>query len=196
MPRLYVANPTPQTQTVCFRIEHDNNGNLKDTNRRFQGHQQQDIPPGRQVQLGGDMHDNQIKDIVEQLGRYGMVDVSDVSRPPNIKIPYICSVGREVPASVMQRVQFHNSNIATEDGRARRAAAAVASNQIVQDTVHSRFMQEGFPAEPADTTIVSIEQLEQSERGEKRIEEGFEVVPEGKRGPRSGKMATTKKGRR
>jgi hypothetical protein len=191
--RLYVANPTAQKQLICYRVDHDNNGNLKDTNRRFSGASQQEIGPGLQAQLGSDMHENQVADVIEQLARYGMVDVSDVSSLPARKVPYICSKGKPVPASVMERVKFHNENVLTSAGAERRKAAAVASNAIVQNTVHNQFAAERIPAEPADTTIVTIEQLEQSEAGEKRIEEGYEITPEGKRGPRSGKMAAKRR---
>ena len=58
-----------------------------------------------------------------------------------------------------------------------------------QRVVADQFAQQGIPAEPTDKTDVTFEQLEQSELGEKRIEEGFEIVPEGKVGPKSGRPA-------
>ena len=65
--RLYIANPTQQKQVIAYRIDYDAAGNLKDTNRRFQPATQQEIQPGRQIQLGGDMHKNQIEDIISTL---------------------------------------------------------------------------------------------------------------------------------
>ena len=78
--KLYIANPTKQTQVVCYRLDYGNDGALKDTNRQFQPARQQEIPPGRQVQLGSDLHIKQIEDIVDQLKVYGLVGVVDVPR--------------------------------------------------------------------------------------------------------------------
>lgn len=191
--RLYVANPTDQSQLICYRIDFDADGKQKDTNRRFQPARQQEIKPGTQAQLGGDMHKAQIDDIVGQLRVYGMVYVSEVGKVGATKIPYIYNVDAHVPADVMRRVQFHNKGVMTEDGRDRRARAAVATNELVQHTVQNQFLEQGIPTQPADTTLVSFEQEEQTEHGEKKIEEGYEVVPEGKRGPRSGKVAAKKR---
>jgi len=191
--RLYIANPTVQKQTVCYRVDFDKDGNFKDPrDRQFQPARQQTIEPGLQSQLGGDMNKAQIDDIIEQLKPYGLIHAKDVSHAPTSKVPYIYSIDAYVPADVMRRIQFHNSAVMEEAGRQRRAAAAIGSNDVVQRAVQNKFIEMGIPAQPADSTTVTFEQLDQSEAGEKRIEEGFEVVPEGQRGPRSGKLASTK----
>jgi len=187
--RLYIANPTQQKQVICYRLDYDKNGNLKDTNRRFSPATQQEILPGRQIQLGGDMHENQIKDIVRQLEPYGLIHVSHVPSVGRVKVPYVFDF-QPVSADVMRRVQFHNDAALTDDGRIRRASAAVASNDMVQQAVQTQFVQYGIDDKPAESTVVAFEQQEQTEREEKVIQEGYEIVPEGKRGARSGKFAS------
>ena len=189
MTALYIANPTKQIQVVCYRLDYNRKGELEE-NRRFQPAKQQDIQPGRQALLGSnDFHMSQVEDIVTQLEPYGLVAAKETNRLPAKKINYIFNVDQPVPAEVMRKVQAHNTGVAIQEGQERRAKAAVASNDLVQQTVQNQFLEQGIPAEPADSTTVAFEQLEQSEAGERRIEEGFEVVPEGKVGPRSGKPA-------
>ncbi len=196
MTALYIANPTKQTQIVCYRLDYNKRGE-EEQMRRFQPAKQQEIPPGRQALLGSkDFHMSQVEDIVQQLEPYGMIAAKEVGRLPHKKINYVFNVGQPVPSDIMRQVTAHNAGVQIEEGRARRAAAAVASNELVQQTVQSQFLQQGIPAEPADSTTVAFEQMEQSEAGEKTIAEGFEVVPEGKVGPRSGKPAVRAKSRR
>lgn len=176
--RLYIANVSRQTHVVCYRLDYDKTGALLDTNRRFQPARQQDIPPGRQVQIGGDLHEAQLNQIVEQLEPYGLIHADDVGRHRNVPTPYIYSRDRPVPAEAMRKVQGANSEILIEQGKERRAKAAVASNEIVQQAVSHQFAQVGIEEPPADRTTVTFEQLEQSDQGEKRVEEGYKVVPE------------------
>ena len=151
--RLYIANPTRQEQVVCYRIDIEDDGTRKDTNRRFQPARQQPIGPGLQAQLGSDMHKAQIDDIVKQLRPYGLIHMKD--QMPNKKVPYVYSIDVPVPADFIRRVQFHNGVVATEDGRKRREDAAIGTNQLVQDTVAHHFAANQIPATPADTTLVT-----------------------------------------
>lgn len=177
MVRLYIANTTKQTQIVCYRLDYGKTGELKDANRRFEPAKQQDIPPGRQVQIGGDFHANQIADIVDQLSKYGMVGVVDVPRLRGKVAPLVYNTDRPVPSSVMEKVRDSNASVLIQQGQERRKKAAVATNELVQNTVANSFAEKGIDAEPADRTDVVIEQQEQSEAGERRVEEGFHVVP-------------------
>lgn len=181
--RLYVANTTKQNQIVCYRLDFDRDGNQKDTNRRFEPARQQEIPPGRQVQLGSDFHPNQVHDIVEQLSTYGLIGVVDVPRLrkadlDNLRqgvVPYVFNLDQPVPQDAMRKVIAHNSAILVDDGRDRRAKAAVASSQIVQDAVQSEFANRGIDDKPSDRFSLAVEQDEQSEAGERKIEEGYRV---------------------
>jgi hypothetical protein len=191
MTKLYIANPTRQRQVVCYRLDFDRAGE-PEMHRRFQPARQQDVEPGRQVQLGGDMHMTQITDIVEQLARYGLIGVVDVSRMQG-KVTYIYNIDRPVPADVMRRVIAHNESVMVEDGRLRRMRAAVATNEIVQQTVSQQFAERGIEEAPSDRTTVVFEQEERSEAGEKPIAEGYKVSPDAPMRPhpkKGGKSAT------
>jgi hypothetical protein len=196
MTALYIANPTKQVQIICYRLDYNKKGE-DEVMRRFQPAKQQDIQPGRQAMIGSrDFHLTQVQDIVDQLEPYGIIAAKEVGRLPRKKINYVFNVDSPVPADVMRAIQNHNNGVQIEEGRDRRAKSAVASNDLVQQTVQQQFMEQGIPAEPSDSTTVAFEQLEQSEAGEKTIAEGFEIVPEGKTGPRSGKPAARNKSAR
>lgn len=173
MSKLYIANPTRQRQVVCYRLDFNTRGEQEPL-RQFQPARQQDIDPGRQVQLGGDMHQNQITDIVEQLSRYGLIGVVDVPRMSG-RVTYVYNIDRVVPQDVMRKVIAHNNAILIDDGRERRMRAAVATNDIVQQTVAHQFAENGIDQAPADRTTVAFEQEEQTEAGEKPIAEGYKV---------------------
>lgn len=182
--RLYVANCTRQNWQVQYRLDFNLQGE-REPNARFQPAKQQDIPPGRQVQLGGDMHITQIEAIVEQLAKFGLKGVVDVPglrtaskrfTPADIgTTPLIFNIDKPIPAEVMRQVQHVNSTILIEQGRMRRQRAAVAVNDLVQTKVANEFMAAGVDELPTDKIDVGYEQLEQSEAGESKIEEGYRV---------------------
>jgi hypothetical protein len=191
MAKLYIANPTRQRQVVCYRLDFNKDGEPEGL-RRFQPARQQDVEPGRQVQLGGDMHMNQITDIVEQLAAYGLIGVVDVPRMQG-KVTYLYSIDRPVPAEAMRKVIAHNEAVLIDDGKGRRMRAAVATNELVQQTVSHQFAERGIDDVPVDRTSVTFEQEEQSEAGEKRIAEGYKVSPDAPMRPtprKSGGKAT------
>lgn len=191
MSRLYIANVTKQIQVVCYRLDYGKDGELLDEVRRFRPASQQDIPPGRQVQIGSDFHINQITDIVDQLKRYGLVSVEDVKngRFGRKVAPYVFNIDLPVPADVLRRVKAQNDQLHIDDGRARRQKAAVATSDLVQNTVAHQFAEAGIDAEPSKQQSVAFEQEEQTEAGEKTIAEGYRidktapVAPEPRRGP-------------
>ena len=182
--RLYIANPTRQEQVICYRLDFNNDGSQKEADRtRFQPAKQQAVPPGRQIQLGGDFHhQNQITDIVDQLKPYGLIGAVDVARlsSKDPVVPYVFNIDQPVSSEAMRKVQDHNAGILIEQGRNRRSDAAIATSEIVQNTVANQFMENGIDQKPADQVEVAYEQLEQSEQGEKTIAEGYRVAPEGK----------------
>src|ERR1700680_4580579 len=190
MSRLCIANPTLQHQIICYRLDYSKEGELN-ANSKYQPARQQDCAPGRQVLIGGDFHPMQIKEIVEQLTTFGLIKIEDVTRLGRMPVTYIASVDKAVPAAVIQMVRDHNSQLRVEEGHERRKKAAVASEQIVQNTVANQLADFGIEAQPERTTV-AFEQLDQSEAGEKRIEEGYKI----EHNDRSGKGGANKGGRR
>lgn len=176
MSRLYVANCTRQPQLVYFRLDFNEAG--VPAHNRFQPAKQMTIPPGRQVPLGGDLHVNQIEDIIDQLSRYGLVASAEVPRLRKAA-PFVFNLDQPVSADVIRTVSDINLGILTRQGAQRRAKAAVAVNETVTNAVANEFAQRGIDAEPTDQIDVAFEQQEQSEAGEKLVAEGFRVRPEG-----------------
>jgi hypothetical protein len=167
--RLYVANVTRQEWLFNYRLDFD------DTGRQRTMHKSQPIPAGRQVQIGGDFDSiGQIDEIVKQLQPYGMIGVADIPRmDKRAVVQLVFNVGAPVPTEAMRKVRGGNELIYIDTGRKRREASAVAANNAIQTSVSNLFAEHGVDAAPADTTDVVIEQLEQSEAGERRIEEGY-----------------------
>jgi hypothetical protein len=174
MAKLYISNVSRQEQIVCYRLDYGKDGELKDTNRRFEPAKQQPIPPGRQVMIGGDMHMRQIEDIVEQLKPYGLIGALDAPRQHRVAT-LVFNIVNPVPTKVMESVRDTNAELQTAEGIERRKKAAVATNEMVQSAVASQFLEKGIPDEPADKTIITFEQQEQSDAGEKTIAEGYRV---------------------
>ena len=105
--RLYIANPTRQTQVVCYRLDYNKRGEPEEL-RRFQPARQQDIPPGRQIPLGGDFHKSQIEDIVDQLSAYGLKGVVDVQngRLGQRVVPYVYNIDQYVKYLNVEYVEY------------------------------------------------------------------------------------------
>ena len=118
---------------------------------------------------------NQITDICEQLEVYGLVAANDVSRLGRKVAPYVFNIDYPVPAETMRKVRDSNESSQVQQGRERRQKAAIATNEIVQQTVSNQFLENGIEDEPSDRVSVAFEQEEQTEAGEKRIEEGYKV---------------------
>jgi hypothetical protein len=180
MASLFIANCTPQTKEIYYRLDFDIDGKKKDTNRRFEPAKKQTIPPGKQAVIGSTgMHPMQIQDIVDQLARYGLHGVTDLTRrDPLTVVPMVFNVERPVPKQIMERVVEENKLALVNQGKERRRKAAVGANEIVQHTLAAQMAAAGMNAEPTDESQgveVAFEQLEQSEAGEKRIEEGYRV---------------------
>ena len=198
MASIYVANPTNQHQLIHYRLEYDRNGE-KEVLAQFKPANQQQIGPGQQAMLGdAGLHANQIASIISQLERYGAVKVQDLNRMPGKKITYIISEGFAVPGDVIRRVSLHNRGALIEEGRQRRIAAAVATDNTVQQAVETSLMEKGIDPDLAkpESTSVAFETVEQPDDvPSDSIAEGFDVVPDGQIGRHSGKPAEAAKGR-
>jgi hypothetical protein len=176
MAYLYVGNCTLQKQIVCYRLDFDKHGNL-DAEDKFRGHKQEEILPGRQIQLGGDLHKAQIISIIDQLEKNGMKRHDAVSKTTPFTVPYIYREDTPIPADAINRQRLINNGIHEKQGSERRQAAAVGVNKAVLDAASI--------AQPEFTTV-EFEQLNQTDLGESRIEEGVKVTTavDGRRGPK------------
>ena len=175
--RLYVANCTKQNAIVFYRLDIDKDGKREEAARsQVRAALQVRVGPQRQEPLGGDMHLNQVNSVIDQLARHGGIRLENVGDQRRHVAPYVLSVDRPVPANVMQRVIDDNAAILLHQGFIRRKKAAVAVDKIVKDAVESAAIAAGVEEPPEVPPVdVSFEQDEQSEAGEKVIEEGFRV---------------------
>lgn len=182
--RLYIANCTRQTMQLHYRLDFQNDGEI-DPRRQAQQAKQQTIGPGRQEVIGGDLHLNQIQDIVDQLEKYGLRAVKEIPElkttvrklDPNSRatVPMVFNVDRNVPLDAIKTVMSINSNIQVGQGVERRRRAAVAVPEIIQNRVNEEFAQAGLSETATDNVQTAFEQLEQSEAGEKTIAEGYKI---------------------
>lgn len=186
--KLYIANCTRQNMNLQYRMDYNTAGE-RESLSQFRPARQQDIPPGRQVQIGSDMHMNQIEDIVQQLVKYGLQGEVDV---PNLKTsfkkldprsnkptPMVFNIDRAVRAETIRHVMDLNAGILRAQGQVRRQQAAIATNELVQHKVANELAQNGIDQQPTDRIDITFEQLEQSEAGEPMIAEGYKIGADG-----------------
>lgn len=176
MPRLYVANCTRQNQEIHYRpdftVEADGRHQVI---TRFKPALVQTIPAGRQAPLGRDFHADVLHAIVAQLAVYGLTAVTE-ARSDNRIIPLVFDVDRPIKQAVIEEIMKKNDGILMMQGRTRRQKAAIATNDTVTNLVASQLAQQGTQSEQRKLEV-EYEQLDQSEAGEKRIEEGYRVDP-------------------
>lgn len=181
--KLYIANVTTQLQIVNFRLDFRPDG-ARDDRIVIPPRATPPIPPGRQMPVGGDLANmDAANSIIAQLVPYGLVMQMEIGKlPRREKITYVANVDREVSAEAIRAAHAHNTGVKIEDGALRRRRAAVAASDIVAKTVEEQSAQNGLNA-PMTGFDVSIEQEEQSEAGERRIEEGYRVDVSGEAAP-------------
>ena len=172
MPQLYVANTSRQDQRVYYRIEFDTPAMSEQSRGRAPLHH--DIPAGRQVVLGNtDYPIDVVQCIVEQLERYGAMGHEDVGRTRK-RAPLVYNTGKSVPFGAIKTMMDINAGIMAEEGRMRRARAAVIVNSLVEDTVARQLAQEQIDPEKAPMTGFAVELEQEDAIGpEGRLEEGF-----------------------
>jgi hypothetical protein len=194
MPDLYIANCTRQKQVVYFRKDFTAQGQPEIA---FRPATQREIEPGQQVKVLAGEHISLVDSVVEQLRVYGLTAVADIPRAASF-VPSIFNVDRMVTKSQILTVMDHNSRVKLIEGKERRQKAAVASNDLVTETVARDLARQGLPAEAIPDTVqtsVEFEQVDQSEAGENRIEEGIRVrtdAPDAPRQKKSGRNARRK----
>lgn len=130
--RLYIANVTRQYQNVFYRLDFFIQGNAA---QRSSGLKQISIAPGQQVTVGGDLTLDQAQTIMDQLSPYGGLGVEEISRIPNVKIAYLMSLDKPVPAKLIRLLDEHNRERLTGEGDERRRNAAIAAHPGVDEKI-------------------------------------------------------------
>jgi hypothetical protein len=124
MSKLYVANATTQNQAFSYRVpdEHPTGGLVYSKNRT------QEIPPGRQIAISGDLSSAQIDAIIEQHRKYGLLKVDEIGRQ-STHIHIVASVDRPISASRLEEVMKNNLVILKERGKQMRKLAAIQTHE-------------------------------------------------------------------
>lgn len=161
MPRLFVANCTNQNYTFYYRLDFRAEG--QDINPNLKIPKTLPIRSGRQIPFPGDLHEQQIKELISQLRRYGALDVSEVKGKIRTVVPLVFSIGSPVSEHIMRHVHGLNNGIKINEGEVRRSAAAVAANEALTSHV----------GDAPPEFEVSIEQEGESGLGEKPLAVGF-----------------------
>lgn len=186
MPHLYIANTTRQRQIIYYRLDFNFEGNPNAQNGK--ACPSVPIEPGKQMMITGDhLHMKQIESIVSQLSRYGLQGESDIRAAKGKQrfvIPFVFNVGAVVSKKVIEDVLARNEALVGNQGQERRRLAAINVNHKVQTTVAESLLQNGINPELGALTRpieVEMEQMEQTEAGEKTIAEGYRITDEADR---------------
>lgn len=172
--KFFIANVGRQKQRIFYRLDIDpSDGSLRSQIGVLPKHQ--DIEPGRQEAIGGDLYPGQVDSIIEQLKVFGLMPAEEVNRLPSTHAtPYIYSKDRPVSKAQIDKAFNHNQGILGRQGKSRREEAAIAAAAAIQ----------------SDEARISFEQVTESELGGASITEGYRVdktAPiqngKGRRGP-------------
>lgn len=121
--KLYIANTSQQVQNLQYRLP------------ETRSPMQQTLEVGQQKMIGrNDMSQLDIDAVVAQLSVYGLVAANEVDRQMIGKaVPYIYSVDKTIPTSLMHRVIMHNRGILVARGKEQRLEAAIATSQTINE---------------------------------------------------------------
>jgi hypothetical protein len=165
--KLYIAVCVRQKQRIYFRMDHDNKGQQIPQLGVLPRHQ--DVEPGRQEAIGGDLNEAQKNSIIKQLSVFGLQPAEEVNRLNGLT-PYIYSVDRPVSKAQIDKAFNHNQGILAKDGRQRRERAAIAAGAAIE----------------SDEVKIAYEQITESELGGPQVAEGYQVDKAGDPGPARG----------
>lgn len=126
MSKLYVANTTMQVQSLVYRVP------------GARGERTQVIPAGEQVQISGDLGSDEIASIVEQQAPYGMFAAAAVGQARS-HVSMLYAVGAPVKTAQMKQALERNLFLMGERGKDLRAAAGVATSQLMQAVKPDKF---------------------------------------------------------
>lgn len=172
MPDLYIANCTKQNREIHFRLDFNPPAGVQ---RDFIPPTKRDVKPGQQVKIR-DISIDQAEIIRAQLEPYGLLSVKEVQSAGNAVVPIIFNVDKAVKPDEIRIVMDHNDRVQIFKGRERRKKAAMSVNELVADAVVKSLTEQHQPLpDEIGGLDVEFEQVDQSEAGERRIEEGYRV---------------------
>jgi hypothetical protein len=182
--RLYVANCTMQLMRLQYRLDFDPTGQV--INRHI-APKFVDIGSGKQMSVGGDLELPAVQELISQLNPYGMLGEVDVLAGRQDKFcSMVFQLDRPVSAEAIRRTAAKNKEIRLAEGEERRRRMAIAANETIDAQVRASApegMLGNLNLTPAE---VGLEQLVQSEAGERTINEAFTIVQDPSMAPPPG----------
>lgn len=168
MAKLHIANCTQQNHHIYYRLDVMADGERSSIQRFNPPKKSPLIKAGQQIVLGGDLHPNQVTELIDQLNRFGMAGVADLPRLGGVT-QWLFNIDVPVTSSQIRSVMQHNAGVLARDGRQRREAAAVAAGHVVQAAgIDDHIETKKFE--------VTVEQIEDENTSGPLIGEGYKVA--------------------
>lgn len=157
--KLFLANCTDQAHVVNYRL------------LEAKGVKTQDLPSGGQIQIAGDLNTLQINDVIEQLRKYGLFGVDELTRStPGKQVPWIYSVDRRIHTDVIRRFVQHNRGVLRIQGQEARRQAAVVSSNIAE-----QYAERESGAGRLEELEVTVQEEDSNSMGSEQLAEGIIV---------------------
>jgi hypothetical protein len=123
--RMYVANATAQHHLFIYTLP-ENRKPLR-----------QPIPPGGQIVLAGNLTDADVKHIVEQQEKYGLVNAYDaLGSKSQKKFHGLCyAIDKQITSSRIEALARGNHGVLDEMGKQIRKEMAIVSNERVMEAL-------------------------------------------------------------
>lgn len=159
---LYVANCTRQNMVFNYRFQGDN---IKYVN----------IPIGKQQKIPGVSTQAQIDQVIKQHEPYGMIPVEEINRTkPFIGTCY--SVDKLIKTDAIMKGLDHNETVLIERGREIRRAAAVQSNNMIENALHEANQRNNMDVKLDELEVMVQEADAQGRMARDGLQEGVTVT--------------------
>ncbi len=127
MTKMYIANGSTQYHDFVYSLPES------------PAHRRQQIPPGGQIQISGDLNPIQVDSIVEQHRIYGMVRVSEVDRTkPFVGLCY--ELDKPIRLEKIANIIEHNRGVLVKRGEEIRRDAALSTGAQIENEIFERRM--------------------------------------------------------
>ncbi len=184
MSKMYIANTTKQDHVFTYRVPDDESATMSRPRAIT-------IRAAAQVALPDNMNTPQIDAIIQQHGRYGMVDAKEIDRTkPFIGLCY--SIDRPVSLDTIRHGLGHNDKVLVERGRKMREEAGVAAFQQAEQNMFELSQQSG---EQMGLGAMEVEIVEQNHEKFNGVREGDPVAEGVRISPHEDPVSTPRRGR-
>lgn len=129
MPKLFIANATQQVQQFTYW--------LPEMPRHFM----HEVPIGSQIEVrqGKELTRPEIDYILKQHTQYGLRSATEALRDPNFS--GVCySIDKPVGLQMLYQLVDRRTQVLADQGRRSREAAAIATDQAINDTMQQNRM--------------------------------------------------------